>query len=315
MDDQGPLVSVIVPNYRHVAFLPERLSSILEQTVKDIEVILLDDASDDGSVEVLRACAANDARVKHVIVNATNSGSPFKQWRKGLELARGTWVWIAESDDRCAPELLERLLGFNTAQGGDLGLVYAQSDMVDEDSRSMGSWITHTACFDPDPFQQDFVLDGREFVNRLLKVRNVIPNASAVLFKRELVHDASLWNDVEGMRMCGDWLFWVRLVQRCRVGFVSESLNHFRTHAAVSRAHNSTEKRITRLREESEVRRALSKVKGLDQRKEEHILYRDWSRLFPLRAWPHKVFDAVRLPGRSRASFLFWTLRTRIFGA
>ena len=117
---KAPLVSVIVPNYRHAAFLPERLASILGQTVTDLEVILLDDASGDGSAEILRACAAQDGRVSHVVVNTTNSGGPFRQWRRGVDLARGTWIWIAESDDGCAPDLLERALEFNTAQGNAL---------------------------------------------------------------------------------------------------------------------------------------------------------------------------------------------------
>ena len=92
------MVSIIVPNYNHARFLPERLNSIFNQTFQDYEVILLDDASTDNSVEILNRYAANP-KVSHFIVNQENSGSPFKQWKRGIDLARGEFVWIAESDD------------------------------------------------------------------------------------------------------------------------------------------------------------------------------------------------------------------------
>ena len=98
----APLVSVVIPNFNHAAFLRERIRSVLGQTVADLEVILLDDASTDDSVLVMRAFTS-DTRVTHVVVNEVNSGSPFHQWRKGMALARGTWVWIAESYDSSVP--------------------------------------------------------------------------------------------------------------------------------------------------------------------------------------------------------------------
>lgn len=311
MVNERPVVSVIVPNYRHAAFLPERLRSILEQTVDNIEVILLDDASDDGSAAILQEFALKEPRIVFVEVNVRNSGSPFKQWRKGLAVARGEWVWIAESDDSCAADMLERLFIFNAEEGNDLDLLFSQSELVDEEGRSLGSWAKHTACFDPDPFQEDFTMDGTRFATELMKVRNVIPNASAVLFKRSLLEREGLWADVEDMRMCGDWLFWTRLLPGAKVGFVAEALNRFRTHAAMSRAHTSTEKRRTRLLEEAVVRRNLAKLPGLDQRNEERELYRAWALLFPPRAYRTAAFDAVRLPGRSRASFLYHAVMAR----
>lgn len=108
-----PKVSVIVPNYNHSSFLKERLESIFNQTYQDFEVILLDDASTDNSVSILREYA-KDKRVSHFIINKDNSGSPFKQWKKGLELAKGDYIWIAESDDFCSLNFLEKqIIGLN----------------------------------------------------------------------------------------------------------------------------------------------------------------------------------------------------------
>lgn len=106
----SPPITVIVPNYNHARFLPRRIDSILNQTVSDIEVILLDDCSSDESRDVLNAYAERDSRVR-TCFNEVNSGSTFKQWGLVIGIARGAYVWIAESDDWAEPELLARLAG------------------------------------------------------------------------------------------------------------------------------------------------------------------------------------------------------------
>ena len=106
MNEKAPLVSVVVPNYNYARYLDARLSSILNQTFQDFELILLDDASTDNSLEVLDRYK-DDPHVSHFVVNEQNTGSPFKQWMKGILLAKGEWVWIAEADDLCEPTFLE----------------------------------------------------------------------------------------------------------------------------------------------------------------------------------------------------------------
>ena len=103
-----PTVSVIVPNYNHARFLPQRIETILRQSYQDFELLLLDDCSTDDSRAILSQYAS-DPRVR-LEFNEMNSGSPFKQWNKGVRLARGKYVWIAESDDYADPQLLERLV-------------------------------------------------------------------------------------------------------------------------------------------------------------------------------------------------------------
>src|SRR3984893_10467810 len=104
-----PTVSVIVPNYDHAPFLRKRLNSILSQTYQDFEMILLDDCSTDES----RAILQEYAHRPHVRLefNDVNSGSGYRQWNKGVSLARGKYVWIAESDDYADVNYLQRLLG------------------------------------------------------------------------------------------------------------------------------------------------------------------------------------------------------------
>src|SRR5438034_11203510 len=86
-------VSVIIPNYNHARYLRKRIESVLTQTYQDFEVILLDDCSTDESRSIIGEYRI-DPRVR-IELNEQNSGNTFKQWNKGVGLARGTYVWIA----------------------------------------------------------------------------------------------------------------------------------------------------------------------------------------------------------------------------
>lgn len=103
------LVSIIIPNFNHHPYLQKRLDSIFNQTHQNFEVIILDDASTDSSLSLLDRYK-NHPKVSHYILNSKNSGSPFKQWKKGLALAKGDYIWIAESDDFCDLNFLESQL-------------------------------------------------------------------------------------------------------------------------------------------------------------------------------------------------------------
>src|SRR6202043_2352137 len=116
-------------------YLRQRVESVLGQTYQDFEVILLDDCSTDESQSILREYAA-DPRVR-MEFNEKNSGSTFKQWNKGVRLARGEYVWIAESDDYAEPRLLERLVAVLDADPA-VTLAYCQSWRILDDDQLDG---------------------------------------------------------------------------------------------------------------------------------------------------------------------------------
>ncbi|HHQ4535035.1 TPA: glycosyltransferase family 2 protein, partial [Aeromonas veronii] len=102
----NPKVSVIVPNYNHAPYLQQRLESIYRQTYENIEVILLDDCSSDNSIEILTDFSSRFPNRTICSFNDVNSGGVFRQWKKGLGIASGELVWIAESDDFCSDDFL-----------------------------------------------------------------------------------------------------------------------------------------------------------------------------------------------------------------
>ena len=74
-----PYISVIIPNYNHARYLDARLESVLNQTFRDYEVIILDDKSNDNSLEVIDRYK-NNPLITQIVINEENSGSPFNQW-------------------------------------------------------------------------------------------------------------------------------------------------------------------------------------------------------------------------------------------
>jgi glycosyltransferase involved in cell wall biosynthesis len=108
MPSSLPTLSVIVPNYNHGQFLETSLLAILRQSVQPLEVIVLDDASTDNSVEVIRRIAAQNPLIR-LIRNEKNLGV-MPNVNKGVEMARGEYVYVASADDEVLPGLLEKSL-------------------------------------------------------------------------------------------------------------------------------------------------------------------------------------------------------------
>ncbi|MEH1938915.1 MAG: glycosyltransferase family 2 protein [Nostoc sp.] len=102
----NPKVSVIIPAYNTEAYIAKAIESVLEQTLTDIEVIIVDDGSNDKTVEVAKSFT--DQRLK-VIVNQQNLGVSAAR-NRALRVAQGEWIAVLDSDDWYAPERLEKLV-------------------------------------------------------------------------------------------------------------------------------------------------------------------------------------------------------------
>jgi glycosyltransferase involved in cell wall biosynthesis len=212
------LVSVIIPNYCHSDYLEQRLTSVLNQTYQNIEVIILDDASDDdGASQRIIEQYRSHPKVSNIIYNAVNCGSPFRQWKKGLSLARGKWIWIAESDDYCELRFLQTCLDFISDQDS-ISFVYCQSRLVNAVGNLLGyAPSTHSGLY-----------DGATFINKFMTAGSSVWNASAVLFKR--TNAIKCIDEILNFKAAGDYFFWCLLAEKGDVGVIDEPLNFFRQH-------------------------------------------------------------------------------------
>ncbi|MEJ7663694.1 MAG: glycosyltransferase family 2 protein [Hymenobacter sp.] len=199
---------------------------MLKQSFTNFEIILMDDCSSDNSRIIIDEYKANDDRIS-VVYNEQNSGSTFKQWNKGFALARGEYVWIAESDDYAEPELLRTLLS-KLESDSSIGLAYCNSAFVDEFDSPLGIENKFYLELDPVLWSKDFVLNGDYLVKTYMSFQNIIPNASAVLVRRKLLLEVDKAD--ESFKVNGDWVFWASIFVRCNVAFVAQKLNYFRLH-------------------------------------------------------------------------------------
>lgn len=212
-------VSVIIPNYCHANFLNQRIDSILNQTYQNFEIIILDDASpDNGASKAVIESYRNNPHVSNIVYNDKNSGSTFKQWETGIALAKGEFIWIAESDDFCETNILEKLTE-QIKKHPSCSLVYCLSQQVNSKGSFMGKKIKSHG---------DHFLKGCDFIRRYMCCENPVYNASAAIFKKSSAQSIS--KDYISYKGAGDRLFWINIAEKGDVAIVNTPLNFFRQH-------------------------------------------------------------------------------------
>jgi len=113
-----PVVSVIMANYNGAAHLADAIRSIQGQTLRDLEIIVSDDASSDDSVRIVTELMAEDPRIR--LVRGERNGGPAAARNRALPLAKGEWIAVMDSDDLMHPERLARLVAAARRDGADV---------------------------------------------------------------------------------------------------------------------------------------------------------------------------------------------------
>ncbi len=216
-----PLISVIIPNYNHAKYLDERISTVLNQTYQNYEVIILDDCSpDNGESKTRIEKYRNNIHIKHIIYNKTNSGSTFIQWRKGFELAKGDIIWIAESDDYCSNNFLDELVA--------CWIKYPTCTIIQCLSKYI--WENGESLHPNKVYNGKIVYEiGTLAIKRHMICSNFyIPNASAVTFRRDVAMEIP--NDYMDYKASGDRLFWIYMLEHGDLCTINKPLSYFRQH-------------------------------------------------------------------------------------
>ena len=169
-----PLVSVIMPSYHAEAFVEETVRSVMNQTMEDWELIIIDDCSKDGTFELLRSLAQCDSRIR-VERNERNSGVAVTR-NRGLDLARGTYAAFIDSDDAWYPEKLARQIQRLQDTGADFS--YCSYEIVG---------------FSGEKARPDYIVPPTVTFEELLK-ENVIL-CSSLLIRMEALKDIRFTTD------------------------------------------------------------------------------------------------------------------------
>lgn len=236
ISDETKKVTAVIPNYNYENYILERIDSVLFQTYKVSELIILDDVSKDNSVEVIEKKVEEikqdykDLSVKF-IKNKKNSGNVFKQWAKSFEVANNEYIWICEADDSASPYFLENVMkGFND---DEVYVSYAESLTMDENDNllmpNLREWID---IYGTGKWNKSYIIPGRKELEETLCINNTIANVSSVVFKRHKdINYLKLLKTAEEFKLAGDWYFYAKVLEYGKIAYCKKSLNYHRMHS------------------------------------------------------------------------------------
>jgi len=211
-----PLVSFVVPCYKLAHFLSQCVNSILSQTFRDFEVIVMDNCSPDNTPEVARSFG--DSRVKH-IRNQVNLGH-VRNFNKGIQTARGKYVWLISADDFLrSPHVLGRYVEL-MERNPQVGYTFCRATGVQE-GRDSGNALWWT-----DYGKEDRIWKGPDFLRRLIRSNGVV--MSSVMARKQCYE--KITDFPSEMPHAGDWYMWSAFALHHDVGYFSEPMVCWRTH-------------------------------------------------------------------------------------
>lgn len=220
-------VSVIIPNYNYAKYLKKRVKIIEKQTYPIYELIILDDCSTDNSREVIEKLSKK-YKIKKIF-NDQNSGCVFKQWQKGIENATGDLIWIAEADDQADKKFLEKMVP--CFEDKDVILAFADSKQINTRGRVIRKTYKDLADeYHIGRYNNSYVNDGIDEITNHLIIKNYIYNASGTLIRKGNYH--KILNECTKFKLAGDWYFYVSLLEKGKVAYISDTLNYHRIHTS-----------------------------------------------------------------------------------
>jgi glycosyltransferase involved in cell wall biosynthesis len=207
-----PLVSVNLVTYNHEKYIGEALRSVLDQTFTDLELVVVNDGSTDGTRQCVEACT--DPRV--VVIHQENQG-PSAATNRGLAACRGRYVALMSGDDLCHPDRIRRQL--EEYGRGSRRVLFSGVDYVDDDSRPLTGGHFATDLF----FKEN--LTRAEILARLFRQGNYF-NAITAFTERDILLEAGGYDTV--LLQLQDFDLWVRLVKKYDLWIMPDRLAQYR---------------------------------------------------------------------------------------
>jgi len=219
-------ISILIPTFNRERYIKEVVTSALNQTYKNIEIIVVDNKSTDNSWEILKDLAKNDGRIK-LFQNHINIG-PVKNWKRCIDEATGKYGKILWSDDLIAPDFLEKTIPF-LKENDDVAFVYTGTEIFFERSmhKKQVYFIGDTGIYKGEKYIAGVLFDGDYPVSpgcalfRLIDLRKNlfvdIPNKIGTDFSKHAIGNDLL-------------IFLLTAHQYRKFAFVNEKLSFFRAH-------------------------------------------------------------------------------------
>lgn len=209
----GTRVSVVIPAYNAIRTISETLESVISQTHGNLEILVVDDGSTDGTMAIAEAFAARDQRVRPI--RQANGGVAAAR-NAGIAASTGDFIAPLDADDLWHPTKIERQLQVFHRNDDRMGLVYTWFALIDHRSRVIQ--LRHR------PDHEGEVLAALAF-------HNFIGNGSSAMIRREALahtkgYDSTL--RARGGQGCEDWKLYFQIAERYHFGIVPEALTGYR---------------------------------------------------------------------------------------
>lgn len=216
-----PKVSVVIPTYNRSALLEKSVRSVLDQTYKNYEILVIDNSSQDNTAQML--ASLNDERIKSYQIN--NRGIIARSRNLGLQKALGAYIAFLDDDDLWEKDKLEKQVAYMKSHP-HCGLVYTSIQVIDENNKR-GELIRNTRK----------TKEGKVF--RELIKGNFISQLT-VLMRREVLDSVGYLDEDASIKSLEDYEYWLRISLKHVVGYIDEPLGLYRVHSSgVSKNHNS----------------------------------------------------------------------------
>lgn len=241
MDD---LISVCVPIYNGEKYLEECLLSILSQSYKNIEVLVVDDGSKDNSLKLVKQLQEKDNRIR-LVINGTNLGL-VGNWQKCIALAKGKWVKFLFQDDVMQPDCVEKML--TACLENKVPVSVCSREFIIEPSAPffLTNYIINYLFKLETKFTSPSKINASDFaelaVNRLFL--NFIGEPIVLFFHKDIIKKVGNYN--KDLVQLVDYEFALRVCLNYEIFFIPEDLVKFRVHSssASSNQSNSEEKMV-----------------------------------------------------------------------
>lgn len=210
-----PLASIIIPVYNQAEFLPEAVASALRQSWPNLEILIIDDASTDGTSSVISRYKGNP-RIS-ACRNPENLDCA-RTFNRGIALAQGKYFGILAADDTWEPTFLERCISA-LERHPEAAFAYTRLNLIKHRGRKK------PRTPDRIPHVSDCCCD--EFCN-IVRMLNPIPHHATVVRKSALEEVGGYDEDLVTTH---DWDLWLRLAEKFKVVFINEPLSNYRVHS------------------------------------------------------------------------------------
>jgi glycosyltransferase involved in cell wall biosynthesis len=213
MTSRKPKISVIVPTYNRSELLPRAINSILNQTFKDFELIIVDDGSTDNTKKIIEKYSENDSRIKYIYQE--NSGGPPRPKNTGIKIAKGNYIAFLDSDDEWLPSKLEEQIKkyIENDKNHNIGLVGCGAIIINKATK-----------------EKEYFTPPRFLLKKTPEIlqKTIAHSCSSIIIKKTVFEDSGLFD--ENIKVLDDRDLYIRILNKYKFIFIQKPLFKYYVH-------------------------------------------------------------------------------------